>query len=490
MKQNLGLDTKGNISATIWCFLVTALLITGVYLLTACIPATEEFGGTKTVNEAIQNSLTSTVNATPTVTPTSLPSLTPSKQASEDLANPTEATQQRPTATPFPSATASAALFQGPLIALVLHDPSPPRSLLVIDAGTGSVRSLQFDDGRPVRAGWVSGSCQLFVVLRTSFGVEVVETDLQASVIRTVYQYYRDDPAREPNSFYDGWAVSPSGEELAYMVYAGEHYYATSEYQDIEVIDLGDPSRSIRITKNGGALGFSWSPDGSQLAFSDYDADGVRQVYAINSNGESKRQLTRFSELGASGGEPRGNYVSKPVWSPDGLTIAFEEGIISEDGVFTSSLWTASITDGNQTPVVPASSARKYIMGWSEDGSSLAVYLVGSGGEARGRTLQWVDIDTGAILDSFESGRVPDSDVELLGAILGTRIWLGRDQDGRIYTYDAEHRSLEQLQDLTWPGPGIIMDLGKANRGEAVSSEQVIDWAFLSTYPSTIGACE
>jgi hypothetical protein len=118
-------------------------------------------------------------------------------------------------------------------------------------------------------------------------------------------------------------------------------------------------------------------------------------------------------------------------------------------------------------------------MGWSSDGLVLAVYSVNTDENAIDTMISWIDRTTGSVVDELESGLVPNSEIELLAAVEGTRKWLGRDQDGYVYLYDSEAQVLTTLQELNWPGSRIVMDLGRVAGGEVVTPGQIIDWSFL-----------
>lgn len=61
---------------------------------------------------------------------------------------------------------------------------------------------------------------------------------------------------------------------------------------------------------------FSWSPDGSKIAF-DNNVHGVINIYVVNNTGRNLCQLTSIGD------------ATKPLWSPDGNKIMFK----SEDNI-------------------------------------------------------------------------------------------------------------------------------------------------------------
>jgi TolB protein len=73
-----------------------------------------------------------------------------------------------------------------------------------------------------------------------------------------------------------------------------------------------DGSRFRRLTQTQ-ARHAAWSPDGRTIAYLDNRRDGSGEVWLMNADGSSQRELSRRN---ASFG---------PVWSPNGRTIAFTE---------------------------------------------------------------------------------------------------------------------------------------------------------------------
>lgn len=89
----------------------------------------------------------------------------------------------------------------------------------------------------------------------------------------------------------------------------------------IYVIDT--TGSNLRLIHTGNAVGLSWSPDSSWIAFSE-----GRNLYKQKVNGDS---LTMLTETGSD---------IRPAWSPDGKTIAF---------VRNSDVWQLDLQSGDQT---------------------------------------------------------------------------------------------------------------------------------------------
>ncbi|MGZ7042369.1 MAG: S41 family peptidase, partial [Thermoanaerobaculia bacterium] len=90
---------------------------------------------------------------------------------------------------------------------------------------------------------------------------------------------------------------------------------------DIWVVDArGGDAR--RLTSDDGVEYFpKFSPDGKQIAFT-AEYSGTKQVYVINSDGGTPRQLTFYNDIGRI--PPRGGIDNRVLdWSPDGKDILF-----------------------------------------------------------------------------------------------------------------------------------------------------------------------
>jgi TolB protein len=108
----------------------------------------------------------------------------------------------------------------------------------------------------------------------------------------------------------------------------------------------------------------AWSPDGSQLAFAS-NRDGSYEIYLMNGDGSSRRQLTHDSIL------PTHRFV----WSPDGSQIAFVARPVLNSEIFvvdTRSGLSRNLTNHDSSDEMPV---------WSPDGSQIAFLSNRSGGQ-------------------------------------------------------------------------------------------------------------
>jgi Tol biopolymer transport system component len=113
-----------------------------------------------------------------------------------------------------------------------------------------------------------------------------------------------------------GLAWSPDGKQIAF-----------SDFDGIYVIKAdGSGRRPVVRSHVIRGDGPSWSPNGKEIAFSDYYAGVIR---VVRGDGTFDRVIYR------------GTQISRPAWSPDGRSIAFDwdpaNGGASLIGVFMRS---------------------------------------------------------------------------------------------------------------------------------------------------------
>jgi dipeptidyl aminopeptidase/acylaminoacyl peptidase len=111
-------------------------------------------------------------------------------------------------------------------------------------------------------------------------------------------------------------AVSPNGHWIAYSV---TRYCPDSKKSvgDIFLVSIDGTQRRQLTSDPGVERGYSWSPDGSTVAFSAKRGnDEKSQIYTIRIDGGEARRITD-AEKGAA----------NPLWSPDGGLIAFTSSV-------------------------------------------------------------------------------------------------------------------------------------------------------------------
>jgi Tol biopolymer transport system component/anti-sigma factor RsiW len=123
----------------------------------------------------------------------------------------------------------------------------------------------------------------------------------------------------------DVWSVSADGRLVAYMDdRTGKLHVVRSDGQsDTVIANLGagccSDSASLAFTP-----GLAWSPDGTQLTYVARGTTSLTALHVVNADGTNNRAIA-----GAAAA-----IVGRPVWSPDGLYVAFTQS--SGD---TTSVW-------------------------------------------------------------------------------------------------------------------------------------------------------
>lgn len=431
------------------------------------------------------------------------PSIQPSEQMSEERLNnpsaissgaPVQVTSQPSIASTFSPASATAIPtlpsislvetttrywyndLKGPLVSYLRND-IPSRNLIhIIDLGSQLSYEIESYHGIPLRIKWVESGCALISTIRTSDGVELVKIDLLDMQQEIIYRYLRDQPSLNSKVFHGNWEVSPSGSYVAYLVYAGEHYYSTSQFQDVEVVSLYNTSERHRLTKNGGSLGASWTPDGNLIVFSDFDESGIRQIFRSSPDGTDVMKLTNFDDPGSQVGEPVGNFIGNPYWAPDGQKFVVESGVTDYEGFFSNSLWSVSLDGIQQLQLTNGTIDEIHVMGWSEDSRTVAMYarqVTESEGDAT--SLMWIDVSTGDMVRILEGGRLPESNIQLVAAVRGINKWVGLDPQGLAFLLDFESETSNPLSNIAWP-QNTLFDLSGSLPGEMVRTDQIIAW--------------
>lgn len=154
-----------------------------------------------------------------------------------------------------------------------------------------------------------------------------------------------------------------------------------------------DGSQQTRVTRNraeiNNNISNAWSPDGRQLTFTGYVAPGQEQVFVVNADGTSERQLTSFGGGGAV----------RPSWSPDGKRLAF-----AGDEESYWSAYTINVDGTNQQTVVGLGTIPGYML-WAPNGTRLIL----SGGiliesiKIDGSDNQQIAMGRGAVLSPLQA---------------------------------------------------------------------------------------
>lgn len=363
---------------------------------------------------APSHTATSVVTGTPTLTRT--PSLTPSPSATEDVTFDTNP-------------------MVGPLVGFVIEDLTGSWFLLVFDVGTSRFRTLKSDVASSATTiKWLRRGCEIDI------GGSVI--DLQGNLVWQLPEIQWDDLLPE-----DAWGIgetwlSPEKEWLAYSVLAGDQTFFDAEFVDIGTYRLDGSRASVLLSQRGGAKKAAWSPDGQWLAFSDYDDQGVLQVYRAAPDGTLIQQLTSHNEPLSS--------IGYLVWSPSSQRVAYAVKATDHDEGDTGWVGIISTADMSAVSIAPDdfSGVRGTALFWSADGTR--IMFAGRSPEHDSPTamrIYWADVDTGGVLDSFPAADTPAGAIELVFAAgsIDRVLFSG---GGGLYMLNIANRSCMLLNEL------------------------------------------
>jgi len=175
-----------------------------------------------------------------------------------------------------------------------------------------------------------------------------------------------------------GW--SPDGKSLAVLFTENAERVAgplAAEVQQTGVIkDAVAEQRLAIIHPGSGKLEqispadmyvyeYDWSPDGNQFV-----------TTAAHGNGDDNWYIAQLYTLTASGGAMKSIYkptlqVANPAWSPDGKSVAFISGLMSDEGSVGGDIFVISADGGEARNVTPDMRASASWLTWATDGKKI-----------------------------------------------------------------------------------------------------------------------
>jgi Tol biopolymer transport system component len=155
-----------------------------------------------------------------------------------------------------------------------------------------------------------------------------------------------------------GLRPSPDGSTIAFLTYHQNEYRVGTI--KIDGTDLRYLTNHPNNDDYGdGWFGVSWSPDGTQLAYS-----ALSDIYVMDADGSNVRRLTTAR---------KGDY--HPSWSPDGSTIVYWHGSTSgvDGGPADSEIYLISASGGTPTRLT-RNDVSDIEPTWSPDGEQIAYW--------------------------------------------------------------------------------------------------------------------
>jgi Tol biopolymer transport system component len=294
----------------------------------------------------------------------------------------------------------------------------------------------------PLKVEQVIDNCSLIILVDSIGGHKLIQISQNGEIEQEIFSLESD----RPNTPMYMPILSQTRKYVAYVVFSGELYYDTAQNQDIEVVELSHTNRPIRVTSHGGAWkeGGAWSLDGTQIAYTDYDDNGVLQVYITQIvGGITKKVLTQFKDSEVKAG---------PIsWSPSGEQLA----VILEDRDHKNNMWIVPTQDNPafklDLPNGKFPIADNFF--WSDDGSRMLLYIGNNLDSSDMAGLYWFDIKNNKLLHVLTpkdaSQIVPEADS--FAYIFPLTIDLSKvvfyNSKDKWYLYDMTH---QQIENVSW----------------------------------------
>ena len=198
---------------------------------------------------------------------------------------------------------------------------------------------------------------------------------------------YVGQPAFSPDGthvafLYVEGATRPAGALAAIKPFAGVIGEDGVEVQRIAVVNTGVSAPTqpeIVSPANLHIYEFDWSPDSKSLAYIAANPPGennwwIAKLYTQSLSGEPKAILAPAKVAG----QLHGLQIAVPRWSPDGKSIAFIGGLMSDQGATGGDVWIVSANGGAPRDLTPKLAATPMWIEWKDDRSIFINELAGA----------------------------------------------------------------------------------------------------------------
>jgi Tol biopolymer transport system component len=220
----------------------------------------------------------------------------------------------------------------------------------------------------------------------------------------------------------------------------GEQFFESTEFSDLGVVNLSDPTNPIFLTSDGLANTFAWSPDSLWIAYKHMDVNGVPQLFRASPDGKNIEQLTFHTErLG----------IGYMVWSPNGRYIAYA-GYQSKNEGETGIGW-VDIVDTHTLGLFRAlpteddfGGVRQNELWWSLDGAQLVFSGRDWQDSAAATQIYWVNVQDRSIADSYFASDAPGETIDEVYAV-GDVNHILFSSNGNFYLLNENDKSYQQF---------------------------------------------
>ena len=236
---------------------------------------------------------------------------------------------------------------EDPCRILYLSDRSGDFNLWLMEPDGGNQTQLSFNQYGDLSGSWSPDGTQIAFDTARDGDIEIFLMNADGTNIRQLTNNEFDDTDVK-------W--SPDGERIT--------FYSNRDGEFLEVYTMEvDGSNLQQITHHGyhssgseghSPSGYSWSPDGSQIAYVS-DQDGDLEIVIMAADGSNPYQLTSNDEF----------QDIAPDWSPDGERILFVSNRFGDYEIFVVN------TDGTNLTQLTSNVEVSFNPAWSPDGSKI-----------------------------------------------------------------------------------------------------------------------